>query len=200
MGGGTIALLVLVMLMIVGALGFALSETGSQEPTTAGLPDAPITTADRTGGPPSTEPVPSSTTRPSTTLSTPSTTVVPADPAPSVADPVDVTRFCATGSQVADFEQRLLVAEGGGDFGLLAAFVGHERQAWDEAVRAMAAAGPPDVAADVFQYALIYRAFFDAVQSSSSYEELRAKVDIAVVAAASQWGSRIKAAVEDNCA
>lgn len=185
--GGTIAVLAVMTVVLALLAGYAVAglRQGPDEPDRIGPEDLPATTADRT-------------MQSSTTVSPGTGTTAPTTQ-PGGDVPRDLEAFCRSGREVVAFDARLAAAEAGERFDLLAGFVVSERRAWDEQVRALASASPPDVTGDVFQYVLVHRALFDAVQASADYEELRSLVDLQVVASAATWADRIEAAVEASC-
>jgi len=123
------------------------------------------------------------------------------DPASSadVDGPVDVAEFCRGGRGIMPIELRIAAAITDDDFPELQAVIRERREAWSEAVDAMAAGASPAVADDVEAYRSGYLTYFEAIESSSSLLDLQRNLDRDAIAGSTRAGQAINAEIAAEC-
>ena len=85
--------------------------------------------------------------------------------------------FCEAVLPLTAFELRMVAAEVERDFPRLQQLLRTDVPAWERAVSAMKASGPPQIDAAIDSYWNTYQQFFAAIRSSSSFPDLAGHID-----------------------
>lgn len=186
MGRGQIAALVAVGVLVVGLFAFMALNTGPDKARQEAIraQDESATTV-TFAAPPTTT---TTTTVPVTTTTTTSPNI-----------PRNAAVFCEGARAVTAFELRSVADRLDQDFASMRARLATARASWEAGAAKMQVGAPPTLDASLATYVRGYKSLFDAVASSPTPEELRSRLDVAGVQAASAEGERIGTAVRSAC-
>lgn len=137
----------------------------------------------------------------STTPPAPSTTAAPVATtgAPDAYAPADVDRFCEGGLGIATFELRLAAAIADADFGELSGLVRDRRAGWTSDVETMASGAAPILVNDIELYRAGYERLFDAVEASTTMDQVYASIDRMELIRATNAAQEVGAQISFEC-